>query len=49
VVFARIPGNFAAMLEERGDDGAANAGRMQGHMTRADYEHDLIYDLAVSP
>ena len=49
VVFARIPGNVAAMLEERGDDGAANTGRMQGHMTHADYEHDLLYDLAVSP
>ncbi|MCL4720860.1 MAG: prepilin-type N-terminal cleavage/methylation domain-containing protein [Gammaproteobacteria bacterium] len=46
VVFGALPGKVAQIMEVRTDDGAANAGAIQGHASQAGYVVTGSYDVA---
>lgn len=46
IVFGEIPGDIAAILEARGDDGVPSAGSIQSHSTQAAYDIESRYDVA---
>jgi len=46
LVFGEVPGDIAAILESRGDDGVPSAGDMQSHNSQTTYAIDSKYAIA---
>ena len=46
IVFGDVPGDIAAILDGRGDDGNPTTGTIQGHATDTSYALDTQYDIA---
>ena len=46
VVFGEIPGDIAAILEARGDDGVPSRGSIQSHASQTAYDIESRYDVA---
>ena len=46
IVFGQIPGDIAAILDGRGDDGNPSVGIVRGHATDTTYALDTAYDVA---